>query len=287
MLGAVTVRPRRQGPQRARFRYARRMLVERIWSANAYRNFHYLIACPESGEALAIDPLEWRLCLDAARTKGWQITQILNTHEHRDHTGGNTGLVDATGAKVLAHAEAASRIGGVDRGLRKGDVVRVGRTVELECLDTPGHTMAHICLLARADRPALFCGDTLFNAGAGNCHNGGHPQQLYQTFVTQLARLPEETRVFPGHEYLARNLEFTLDREPDNTAARALLETARAQTAAAMEITTLGEEKRVNTFFRLQSPTIIARLREAFPDIVERPDACTVFLKLRELRNKW
>ncbi len=98
------------------------MLIERIWSANRYRNFHYLIACPESGEALAIDPLEWQLCLDAARAKGWQITQILNTHEHLDHTGGNAGLVDATGAKVLAHAAAASRIGGVDRGLGKGDV---------------------------------------------------------------------------------------------------------------------------------------------------------------------
>src|ERR1700691_29346 len=148
------------------------MLIERIWSANPYRNFHYLIACPESGEALAVDPLEWRLCLDAARQKGWTITQILNTHEHLDHTGGNAGLVGATQAKVLAHAGAASRIGGVDRGLGKGDVIRVGRTLELECLDTPGHTMAHICLLGHGDQPALFCGDTLFNSGAGNCHNG-------------------------------------------------------------------------------------------------------------------
>ncbi len=147
--------------------------------------------------------------------------------------------------------------------------------------------MAHICLLARGDQPALFCGDTLFNAGAGNCHNGGHPQQLYETFVTQLARLPEETRVFAGHEYLARNLEFTLDREPDNADARSLLEHARNEAPAAMTVTTLGEEKRINTFFRLQNPTVIARLREAFPEVGERPDARTVFLKLRELRNKW
>ncbi len=137
------------------------------------------------------------------------------------------GLVGATGAKVLAHAAAATASAASTAGSAKGDVVRVGRTVELQCLDTPGHTMAHICLLAMSEQPALFCGDTLFNAGAGNCHNGGHPQQLYETFVTQLARLPEETRVFAGHEYLARNLEFTLDREPDNTAARTLLEAVR------------------------------------------------------------
>lgn len=263
------------------------MLIERIWSANPYRNFHYLIACAETGEALAVDPLEWRLCLDAAHAKGWRITQILNTHEHRDHTGGNAGLVDATGARVLAHAAAASRIGGVDQGLGKGDIVRIGRTVELECLDTPGHTMSHICLLARTERPALFCGDTLFNAGAGNCHNGGHPQQLYETFVTQLARLPDETRIFPGHEYLTRNLEFTLDREPDNAAARALMERARGESPAAMPVTTLAQEKQINTFFRLQSPMVIARLRAAFPELGEQPDARTVFLKLRELRNRW
>src|SRR5580698_6244766 len=127
------------------------MLIERVWAANDYRNFHYLVACPESGEALAIDPLEWGLCLNAARARGWTITQILNTHEHADHTGGNAGMVGATGAKLLAHAKAASRIGGVDRGLNQGDVIRVGRTVELECLDTPGHTLSHICLFGHGE----------------------------------------------------------------------------------------------------------------------------------------
>src|SRR5829696_133731 len=203
------------------------MLVERIWAANDYRNFHYLIACPETGEALAVDPLDWRRCLDAARDRGWRITQVLNTHEHLDHTGGNAGMVRATGAKLLAHAGAAGRIGGVDRGLSKGDVVRVGSTVELECLDTPGHTMTHICLFAHTEQPALFCGDTLFNAGAGNCHNGGDPALLYETFVNQLARLPDATRVYPGHEYMVRNLAFTLDREPGNTEAAQALARAK------------------------------------------------------------
>jgi len=263
------------------------MLVERIWAANDYRNFHYLIACPETGEALAIDPLEWRLCLDTAKARGWTITQILNTHEHRDHTGGNEGLVGATHAKLMAHAGAASRIGGVDRGLHKGDVIKVGRTVELECLDTPGHTMSHVCLLSHTQQPALFCGDTLFNAGAGNCKGGGHPDALYDTFATQLSRLPDSTLVYPGHEYLANNLAFTLDREPDNADAPAMLAKAKQLDPRAAPVTTLGQEKKINTFFRLQNPTVIARLREAMPNLPENPDPKTVFVALRELRNTW
>jgi hydroxyacylglutathione hydrolase len=263
------------------------MLVERIWAANSLRNFQYLIACSQSGEALVVDPLEARQCLAAARERGFTITQILNTHEHLDHTAGNAAVVAATGARVLAHAGAAARIGGVDRGLSRGDVIKVGKTVELEALDTPGHTRSHVCLLAHGDAPALFCGDTLFNAGAGNCHNGGDPELLYETFVNQLARLPDATRVYPGHEYMARNLAFTLDREPGNADAEKLLATARAQEPTAARITTLGEEKRVNAFLRLQNPQVIARLREKFPEIGEQPDARTVFVKLRELRNSW
>jgi hydroxyacylglutathione hydrolase len=263
------------------------VIVEQIWTANNYRNFNYLIADPETGEALAIDPLDHQKCLAAAKARGWTITQIVNTHEHGDHTGGNQAMIGATRAKLLAHKNAASRIPGIDRGLSAGDVIKVGKTVELEVLDTPGHTMSHVCLLSRSETPALFCGDTLFNAGAGNCHNGGHPSELYQTFAGQLAKLPDSTQVYPGHDYIANNLGFTLDREPTNQKAQTMLEQVRDQDPAQALVTTLGLEKQINTFFRLHNPTVIARLREAFPDIPEQPDERTVFLKLRELRNKW
>ncbi len=263
------------------------MIVERIWTGNTLRNYNYLVACSETGEALAIDPLDHEKCLATARSRGWQITQVLNTHEHHDHTGGNAAVVAATGAKVIAHHRAGSKIAGVDRGVGAGDVVKVGRTVELECLDTPGHTFCHICLRAHGDRPALFSGDTLFNAGAGNCHNGGSVDSLYQTFVDQLAKLPDDTEVFPGHDYMENNLRFTLDREPGNEAAARFLPEVTGHDPAKARVTTLGEEKQFNTFLRLTSAGVIQALRDAFPDLPAAPDPRTVFTRLRELRNRW
>ena len=263
------------------------MIVERIWTANSYRNFNYLIGCPETGDALAVDPLDYQKCLAAAERRGWTISQILNTHEHSDHTGGNKAMVAATGATIIAHAGAAKWIPGMDRGVGAGDVIRVGKSVELECLDTPGHTMSHICLLSHTDQPGLFSGDTLFNAGAGNCHNGGHPNELYETFANQLEQLPPDTCIYPGHDYLLNNLSFTLDREPDNEVAKEMLAQYKDQDPENGVVTTLKQEREMNTFFRLQSPTVIARLQETFPELADSPSPKEVFVKLRELRNQW
>ena len=264
------------------------MIVEQIWTGNNLRNFNYLIACPETGEALAVDPLDFEKCLSRAKDRGWDITQVLNTHEHGDHTGGNVPVIEATGAKLLAHRNAGPRIDGIDVGLAAGDVVTVGKTVELLALDTPGHTMSHICLLSKTDAPALFCGDTLFNAGAGNCHGGGHPEELYQTFTDQLDALQDETLVYPGHDYITNNLAFTLDREPDNDAAAKLSrELEGTHDPDDPMVTTIAQEREINTFFRLTSPTIAKRLREAFPELSEDPSPKEVFVRLRELRNSW
>jgi hydroxyacylglutathione hydrolase len=263
------------------------VIVERIWTANSLRNFNYLIACPETGDALAVDPLDYQKCLAAAEKRGWTVSQILNTHEHSDHTGGNKAMVAATGARIIAHANAANRIPNMHRGVGAGDVIKVGNTVELECLDTPGHTMSHICLLSHTDQPGLFSGDTLFNAGAGNCHNGGHPNELYDTFVNQLEQLAANTRIYPGHDYLLNNLEFTLDREPDNQDANDMLARYKDQDPTDGLVTTIEQEMKVNTFFRLHSPTVIRRLQESFPEMNDSPSPREVFVKLRELRNSW
>ena len=147
--------------------------------------------------------------------------------------------------------------------------------------------ICHICLFAHTEQPALFSGDTLFNAGAGNTHNGGDTGALYDTFVQQLARLPEDTRLYPGHDYIESNLKFTLSCEPDNAAAKTLLTNVTGHDPAASVVTTLQQEKQHNTFFRLDNAAIVASLRERFPELPKEPDAKMVFSALRALRNQW
>ena len=102
-----------------------------------------------------------------------------------------------------------------------------------------------------------------------------------------LARLPDHTQVYPGHDYIETNLGFSLDREPDNDAARAMLAQVSGHDPRSARVTTMAEEKAHNSFLRLSSPSVIARLRESFPDLPEHPDAMTVFMRLRALRDRW
>lgn len=266
------------------------MLVEQIAVNNSLRNYMYLVACPEIREAVAIDPLDHALALQRANKLGWSIRGVINTHEHHDHTGGNEPVIEATGATLYAHHQATDKIANVDVGLKAGDSVQIGTSIELIALDTPGHTFCHTCLYYMGNKdqaPALFCGDTLFNAGVGNCYNGGNAQTMYQTFAEQLFVLPDDTRIYPGHDYIVNNLKFTLDREPTNVAAQSLLIAMEQWSGEKHFISNIAMERLVNTFFRLSSEEVIAVLRKSFSDLEENPSEETVFVKLRELRDRW
>ena len=202
---------------------------------------------PKTGEAMAIDPLDHEKCLAICKKNGWEITQVLNTHEHWDHIGGNQSIIESTNAKLLAHKNAKDSIDGINIGLSAGDSVRVGSSIILDVLDTPGHTMSHVCLFANNDSPSLFCGDTLFNAGVGHCKGGGNPEELYDTFINQLFKLPNNTRIYPGHDYWENNLKFTLDREPENYKAREMIEGKLIKNPEKALISTIEIEKEINS----------------------------------------
>ncbi len=261
------------------------MRVSRVYMNNGLRNYCHLLICEESKEAIMLDPLDAKACLAEAEAQGCSIKKIINTHEHHDHIEGNPEVVAATGAKIHAHKNAVNSIPNVDVPLCAGDYVEVGTTVRLKVMDTPGHTMAHVCLFSEIGEPLLFCGDTLFNAGAGNCRFGGDANTLYKTFSEQLDVLPDETKIYPGHDYIENNLEFTLDREPGNTYAKELLAEVSAQNADTRMVTTMAQEKRMNAFFRLGNEEIIEGLKQRFDD--QQADPESVFVSLRSLRDNW
>ena len=263
------------------------MIVEQIWTNNSYRNFNYLIACDETGEAVAIDPLDYDKCYTIAKNNYWDITHIINTHHHQDHTGGNEALISKTNAKLLAHKNAKKLIAGIDIGLSAGQIIKIGKSIELEVLDTPGHTMSHVCLLSRSNKLCLFSGDTLFNAGVGNCHNGGNANSLYETYRDILFNLDDKTLLYPGHDYIENNINFTIHLEPNNQYALDLLKQVSNQNPNNAFTSSIGIEKKINTFFRLENQSIIKNLISTKPDLKKQINKKNVFLALRELRNKW
>lgn len=263
------------------------MIVKQLYADNSLRNFHYLIACEQTKEAMVIDPLDVDRCLNAAKAEGYKITKILNTHEHWDHIDGNKEMKEKTGALIYAHNGARSKIPDVDKGLNAGDIMDVGSSVKFHVLDTPGHTDSHICLLSDGSNPALFCGDTMFNAGVGHCKLGGNPDKLFSTFDHQLSKLPENTLIYPGHDYMINNLAFTIDREPENEVAKNFLGKLERQDPHRAFVSTMLDERKINTFLRLKSRSLIENLKVKFPNLSENPSEKEVFLALRELRNNW
>ena len=105
----------------------------------------YLLACEKTSSAIAIDPLDYALCLETANEMGWKIETVANTHHHHDHIGGNAKLIAATGAKLVAQEDAMDAIPGVNIGLQAGEEVIWGE-LNLNVLDNPGPTSSHISL---------------------------------------------------------------------------------------------------------------------------------------------
>lgn len=257
------------------------MQIHQIPVRNALRNYMYILVCEQTKLALAIDPLDHQLCIKIAKDLGVVITHVLNTHHHDDHVGGNTQVIRSTGAKLYAHHHAKSMIANVDIGLAAGDDLVVGK-MEFEIMDTPGHTMSHVCLFYKGSaesQPALFCGDTLFNAGVGRCDIGGNSKIMYQTFTEQIFTLADNVRVFPGHDYIENNLAFTLHQEPSNHVAKKLLERFQQGLNSESYVSTIGLEREINTFFRLSQPEIREKLKTN--------GAESTFIALRAQRDQW
>jgi hydroxyacylglutathione hydrolase len=221
-------------------------------------NYVWLIRDPDSGETAAVDPSVADPVLGAAAAANLQLTQVLNTHWHPDHTGGNDGIRDATGCKITAPAE-AERVSRIDRVVSEGDRVMIAGA-EAVVWDIPAHTSGHIAYYFEGEG-MIFVGDTMFAMGCGRLFEGT-AEQMYAN-LQRIAALPDGVRIYCGHEYTLANARFAAHAEPDNSdIARRLEDAADMRERGLITLpTTVAEERATNPFVRASDVQEFARLR--------------------------
>jgi hydroxyacylglutathione hydrolase len=241
-------------------------------------NFGYLIHDPATRATASIDAPEAAPIIRALAQEGWTLTDILVTHHHHDHVGGIAELKQTYSCRVVAPHDKTAKIADVDLRVGNGDVVKIGGLLA-RVLETPGHTLDHISYVFDADK-ALFAADTLFSIGCGRVFEGNYPM-MWESLL-KLRALPDDFRLYCGHEYTASNVKFALNVEPDNAALQTRAEEVTRLRAAGKPTipSLLGEEKKANVFLRADDPSVAIKLR------MKGASAADVFGELRERKNK-
>jgi hydroxyacylglutathione hydrolase len=257
--------------------------IHQVYTHSELRNFTYIIEL-EDRSAIVIDPWNAELVDELLAEKQLSLTAIINTHEHWDHIQGNLALVEEHGCEVWAHKNGQGKIPALSRTLKTDELIALDNKTHLRVLDTPGHTEAHLCFVVveQGKDTAIFTGDTLFNAGVGHCRSGGNAEVLYHTVMEQFYTLADQVVVYPGHDYLENNLQFSLSVEPENRDAQQWLKDVIASNVAEKPLTTtISDEKKINTFFRLSNVDIRKNINAVQASEKE------VFVALRALRDQW
>ena len=233
-------------------------------------NYTYLVICDATREAAIIDAPEFEPVVGRVEASGARVTAILSTHHHPDHSAANPQLAKHYGAPVYGHVSDSERLPGFTQGVEEGDTLDVGRETA-RVLYIPSHTMGHVAYVFDEAR-ALFSGDMLFAGGCGRLFEGD-AQMMYDALCVKLAALPDDMRVFCGHEYTESNLHFAASVEPENGAVQEKLDRVQAiranaaadwhdATEAEMTIpSTLAEEKATNPFMRSPDAVELGRRR--------------------------
>lgn len=239
-------------------------------------NYGYLLICEASNQAAIVDPSEGEPVWRRVQEEGVDLVAILNTHHHRDHTGGNEYLLQKGRLEVYGSQVDEDRIPGITRPIKEGDEVRVGEE-RGRVLFIPGHTRGHIAFLFGH---RLFSGDCLFTAGCGRVFEGTAEQM--KASLEKLRGLPGDTLVYCGHEYTEKNLEFARTVEPNNARTKERLEEVKALRAKSRFTVPgkMSDELATNPFLRWDSAELQKNLGVG-------EDAVAVFARTRELKDSF
>lgn len=242
---------------------------------------NYIWTLRDAHCAAVVDPGDAQPVLDYLARENLKLVAILNTHHHADHVGGNAALLAR--APVPVYGPRDERIAEVSERLADGQRFTLPHFgIELETIEIPGHTRSHIAFYGDG---LLFCGDTLFAAGCGRLFEGT-PRQMHDS-LTRLTRLPDDTRVYCGHEYTLSNIKFAKAVDPDNRRLLELETQAQAQRAQDQPTlpSTISQEKATNPFLRVTDPAII---RSASARAAKKlSDPVSVLAEIRDWKNNF
>ena len=245
-----------------------------------FDNYAYLLVDEADGSAVVVDPSEGTPILRKLDALGLRLSAVLCTHHHGDHVGGLPELLERfPGVGVHAHERDLDRIPGVTHTVRHKDELRVG-AFAFKALHVPGHTLGAVTWIVEG---VAFTGDTLFVAGCGRVFEGT-AKSMYASLNDVLGGLPDDTKIYCGHEYTAANLRFAKHVDANNAAIDQLIERVQAQRAAGEPTvpSTMAQERETNPFLRCAVPALVDFAREHDAGGV---DPVTVFAAVRAAKN--
>ncbi|XP_043261796.1 hydroxyacylglutathione hydrolase, mitochondrial isoform X4 [Colletes gigas] len=228
-------------------------------------NYMYLIIDETTQEAAIVDPVDPDSVATAIEQNNVNLTKVLTTHHHWDHAGGNAKL-----CKMFDNLQVYGgddRIEALTHKVKHDDCFNIGE-LKVQCLGTPCHTRGHICyyITGNQDPPAVFTGDTLFAGGCGRFFEGD-AEQMYKALIKILGSLPNETKVYCGHEYTENNLKFGQHVEPENEAIRQKIESIHVQREKHCPTvpSTIQDEKLTNPFMRVHEQSVMDHAKQKDP----------------------
>ncbi|KAF3185623.1 Cytoplasmic glyoxalase II, variant 2 [Orbilia oligospora] len=248
-----------------------------MWTGS-HDNYAYVVIDDKTKDAMVVDPANppevlpvLKELIDSGKIN---FKGIINTHHHRDHAGGN--------AETLKQYPHTPVIGGKDCDQvtttpKHNETFKIGEGINVRAIHTPCHTQDSICyFLEDGEEKVVFTGDTLFIAGCGRFFEGT-AEEMHEALNNRLGKLPEDTRVYPGHEYTKSNIKFGKS-VLDTPAVRDLVQFCEENEETQGKFT-IGDELKHNVFMRVEDPEI--------QKATGQTDPLEVMQKLRDMKNNF
>ena len=223
-------------------------------------NYSYLIIDENNNSACVVDPGEAKPIVDYLKNKNIKLRYILNTHHHFDHIGGNEYLKKKFGSIVVGFKKDINRIPEIDVLLEDNQIWKA-ENFEAKIIHIPGHTSGHICFHFYKEK-LVFTGDTLFSLGCGRIFEGTY-KEMFES-LNKIKSLPEETKVYCGHEYTLSNLKFCIKYNPENRNLKKKAENIKKKIDNGLPTipSTIKDELECNIFLRANDLESFSKLRD-------------------------